>query len=183
MKIWRKIDRALEGFLAAMAIFASALVFVIMMIITVDVLSRLLFNHPFAGIAEIVSLMIIVFTFLVLPHVTAKNGHVRTTMFYDRANRNGKLIIDLLASVIGIVVYAFVIKASMKGFFNAININEAEIAGSVRIPTVPGRFCIIFGSVLMILEMINKTVKYGYSLITGKDYEEGKMEDKGGALE
>ena len=76
----------LESILAAMAIFASALVFVIMLIITVDVLSRLLFNHPFAGVAEIVSLMIIIFTFLVLPHVTARNGHVRTTMFYDKVN-------------------------------------------------------------------------------------------------
>ena len=86
MKIWKKIDHVLESILAAMAIFASALVFVIMLIITVDVLSRLLFNHPFAGVAEIVSLMIIIFTFLVLPHVTARNGHVRTTMFYDKVN-------------------------------------------------------------------------------------------------
>ena len=182
MKIWRKIDRALEGFLAAMAIFASALVFVMMLIITVDVLSRLLFNHPCAGVAEIVSLMIIVFTFLVLPHVTAKNGHVRTTMLYDRANRNGKLVIDILACIIGILVYAFIIKASYKGFLNAINISEAEIAGSVRIPTAPGRFCIIFGSVFMILEMINKAVKYTYSLVTGNDYEQGGMADEGGNL-
>lgn len=182
MKIWRKIDRALERLLAAMAIFASALVFIIMLIIMVDVLSRLLFNHPFAGVAEIVSMMIIVFTFLVLPHVTAKNGNVRTTMLYDKASRNGKLIIDIIACVIGVLVYAFIIKASYKGFINAININEAEIAGSVRITTVPGRFCIIFGSAFMILEMINKAVKYAYSLITGKDYEEGQMIDEGGTL-
>ena len=170
MKIWKKIDHVLESILAAMAIFASALVFVIMLIITVDVLSRLLFNHPFAGVAEIVSLMIIIFTFLVLPHVTARNGHVRTTMFYDKVNRNGKLIIDILACIIGIVVYAFII------------IGEAEIAGSVRISTVPGRFCIIFGSSMMILEMINKTVKYMYSLITQKDFDQGGMADEGGNL-
>lgn len=182
MKIWKKIDHVLESILAAMAIFASVLVFVIMLIITVDVLSRLLFNHPFAGVAEIVSLMIIIFTFLVLPHVTARNGHVRTTMFYDKVNRNGKLIIDILACIIGIVVYAFIIKASYKGFINAINIGEAEIAGSVRISTVPGRFCIIFGSSMMILEMINKTVKYMYSLITQKDFDQGGMADEGGNL-
>jgi len=182
VKIWKKIDHVLESILAAMAIFASALVFVIMLIITVDVLSRLLFNHPFAGVAEIVSLMIIIFTFLVLPHVTARNGHVRTTMFYDKVNRNGKLIIDILACIIGIVVYAFIIKASYKGFINAINIGEAEIAGSVRISTVPGRFCIIFGSSMMILEMINKTVKYMYSLITQKDFDQGGMADEGGNL-
>ena len=115
-----------------MAIFASALVFVIMLIIVVDVLSRLLFNHPFAGVAEIVSMMIIIFTFLVLPHVTARNGHVRTTMLYDKVGRNGKLVIDLIASILGVLVYAFIIRASWKGFMNAINIGEAEIAGFVR---------------------------------------------------
>lgn len=103
-------------------------------------------------------------------------------MFYDKVNRNGKLIIDILACIIGIVVYAFIIKASYKGFINAINIGEAEIAGSVRISTVPGRFCIIFGSSMMILEMINKTVKYMYSLITQKDFDQGGIADEGGNL-
>lgn len=103
-------------------------------------------------------------------------------MFYDKVNRNGKLIIDILACIIGIAVYAFIIKASYKGFINAINIGEAEIAGSVRISTVPGRFCIIFGSSMMILEMINKTVKYMYSLIAQKDFDQGGMADEGGNL-
>ena len=182
MKTWRKIDHALERFLAFMAIFASALVFIIMLIIVVDVLSRLLFNHPFAGVAEIVSMMIIIFTFLVLPHVTARNGHVRTTMLYDKVGRNGKLVIDLIASILGVLVYAFIIRASWKGFMNAINIGEAEIAGFVQIPTAPGRFCIIFGSLFMILEQINKTVKYAYSLFTGKDYDKAGMADEGGQL-
>ena len=54
---------------------------------------------------EIVSMMIIIFTFLVLPHVTARNGHVRTTMLYDKVGRNGKLVIDLIASILGVPPY------------------------------------------------------------------------------
>lgn len=107
----------------------------------------------------------------------------KTQLFVQRRFADcHKLIIDILACIIGIVVYAFIIKASYKGFINAINIGEAEIAGSVRISTVPGRFCIIFGSSMMILEMINKTVKYMYSLITQKDFDQGGMADEGGNL-
>lgn len=40
----------------------------------------------------------------------------------------------------------------------------------------------IFGSSMMILEMINKTVKYMYSLITQKDFDQGGMADEGGNL-
>ena len=39
--------------------------------------------------------------------------------------------------------------------------------------TVPGRFSIIFGSALMILEFINQIIKYTYELVTGKSFAEG----------
>lgn len=61
---------------------------------------------------------------------------------------------------------------SRAGFINAIEIGEAEIAGSLRITTVPGRFIIIFGSLLMILEFINEIVKLVYRIRTGKDLTE-----------
>ena len=45
--------------------------------------------------------------------------------------------------LIGVIVYACIIRASWANFINAIKIGEAEIAGSLRITTVPGRFIII----------------------------------------
>ena len=172
MTILRKVDRLLEKFLAIMDGLASISIFGIMILITADVLSRLLLNKPFVGTAEIVSSIIIIVCFLEIPYVSVKGAHVRTTMLYDEVGMRGKSIINLIAAILGALVYAFIIKASWGGLLHAIKIGEAEIAGSFRITTVPGRFAIIFGSALMILEFIAQIIKYGYNIVTGKDFYE-----------
>lgn len=174
MSVLRKIDRILERFLAMMDGIAAIAVFAIMLLITADVLSRLLLNRPFAGTAEIVSSVIIIVCFLEIPYVAVRGAHVRTTMIYDKLGVNGKLVIDIIAAILGALVYAFIIKASWGNLINAINIGEAEIAGSVRITTIPGRFSIIFGSGLMALELVAQVLKNTYKLVTGKEsHEEG----------
>lgn len=174
MTILRRIDRMLERFLSIMDGIASISIFLIMILITADVLSRLIFNKPFAGTAEIVSSIIIIVCFLEIPYVAVKGAHVRTTMLYDKVGVKGKLVIDIIAALLGILVYSFIIRASWGNLFHAINIGEAEIAGSFRVTTVPGRFAIIFGSGLMVLEFVAQIVKFSYKLITGKNfYEEG----------
>lgn len=172
MSVLRKLDRCLERFLSIMDGIAAISVFGIMLLITADVLSRLILNKPFAGTAEIVSSIIIIVCFLEIPYVAVKGAHVRTTMLYDKVGVKGKHVIDIVAALIGVLVYAFIIRASWGNLLNAISIHEAEIAGSVRITTVPGRFSIIFGSVLMILEFINQIIKYTYELVTGKSFAE-----------
>ncbi|WP_320129642.1 TRAP transporter small permease [uncultured Sphaerochaeta sp.] len=171
MDVLRKISKGFEKFLSWMDGIASISIALIMVLITADVLSRLLLNKPFVGTAEIVSSMIIIVCFLEIPYVSLRKGHVRTTVLYDRVGRKGKNIIDIVACLLGIVAYGLIIKASFPGFLNAIDINEAEIAGFFRITTVPGRFAIIFGSVLMILEFLNQIIQYSYDLVTGKTSE------------
>ena len=178
MTILRRIDRMLERFLGIMDGIASVSIFVIMILITADVLSRLIFNKPFVGTAEIVSSIIIIVCFLEIPYVAVKGAHVRTTMLYDKVGAKGKLIIDILAAFLGILVYSFMIRASWGNLLHAISIGEAEIAGSFRVTTVPGRVAIIFGSALMILEFIDQIVKYGYSLLTG-----GSFYGEGGSVQ
>ena len=169
MTLFKKFDSILTKFLRITDGLASASIFAIMILITADVISRLAFNKPFTGTAEIVASIIIIVCFMEIPYVALKGAHVRATLLYDVVGRNGKLIIDSVAAVIGMVVYVFIIKASWANFINAIVIHEAEIAGSFRITNVPGRFVIIFGSALMILEFAAQLIKNIYALVEGKD--------------
>lgn len=171
MKFWKRIDTLLSRFLQSMSLIAAAAVFLIMLLITADVMSRLILNRPFAGTAEIVSSIIIMVCFMEIPYVAVKGAHVRSTTFYDKMSPTGQHITDILAAALGILVYAFIIRASIPGFINAIRIGEAEIAGSVRITTVPGRFIIIFGSILIILEFFSQIVKLTYTLVTKNNTE------------
>lgn len=173
----QKLVKGLDRFLSWMDGIASIFIFVIMILITADVCSRLFFNKPFAGTGEIVSMIIIIVCFLEIPYVSVRGGHVRSTMLYDKVGDKGKHIIDIIASLIGIAVYTLIIIASWKGFLNAIAINEAEVAGSVRVTTIPGRFVVIFGSLLMVLEFISLILQHAIALKEGKSVVQS--EDKG----
>ena len=74
MSFFRKADKLLERFLSIMDGAAAIAVFGIMLLITADVLSRLLLNKPFAGTAEIVSSIIIIVCFLEIPYVELMCG-------------------------------------------------------------------------------------------------------------
>jgi len=176
MDVIRKVSKGFEKFLSWMDGVASLSIAIIMVLITADVLSRLLLNKPFVGTAEIVSSLIIIVCFFEIPYVSMIKGHVRTTVLYDIVGRKGKDIIDIVACILGMVVYGLIIKASFPGFLYAIEINEVEIAGSFRISTIPGRFAIIFGSGLMMLEFLHQLIKYSYDLVAEKDIEgEGEI--------
>lgn len=175
---FRKISKGFETFLSWMDGIASFSIAAIMVLITLDVLSRLILNKPFVGTAEIVSSIIIIVCFFEIPYVAVKGAHVRTTVLYDKVGNKGKAIINIVAAICGIVCYTLIIRASWPGFTNAIRINEAEIAGSFRITTIPGRFAIIFGSAMMVLEFVNQIIQYVYELKTGKKFFSEEKEDQ-----
>lgn len=158
MKIFLKVERIYNTFLSLLDAFTALMVFAIMILITTDVLSRTLFNHPFQGVSEIVSSCIIILCFFEIPYCLMKGSHVRSTIIYDKVSARTRACIDLVCCVLGIIVFILIIVSSWKNLLHAIEINDAEIAGSVRISTIPGRFAIVFGAVAMVIE-------YGFLIV------------------
>lgn len=136
------------------------MVFGIMLLITADVCSRTFFNHPFQGVSEVVSSCIIILCFFEIPYCLMKGSHVRSTIIYDKVSPRVKTYIDLVCCIIGLVVFSLILKASFGNLMNAIRINDAELAGTVRISTVPGRFSIVFGSLAMMVEYVLLIIRY-----------------------
>jgi len=68
---------------AALGIAASAILMVMMMITTVDVVSRYVFNYPLRSAFEVTELLLVVLIFAGLPLVSRADEHV-TMDFIDR---------------------------------------------------------------------------------------------------
>ena len=157
-KILGKIFSAFQG-------ICSAWLFVLMTLISIDVFGRAFFHKPFRGTPELVSFSIVVIAFLELPYVLYKNGHVRSTVFYDKVGPLGKDIIDFIAAVIGIVVFVILIRTSVNGFLRSIRIAEFEGEGALRIPTSPARGLMLVGAGFMVLQLIFNAGKKVYSIV------------------
>lgn len=159
MSVFRKIDRAFSFALTNINAFAAIIIFGLMLIITTDVIARVAFNSPIQGVAEIVSNAIIILCFLQIPYVLMEGTHLRSTIIYDKVGFKGKAIIDIIACILGALVFAFILYSSLPGFQRAVAIGDAELAGTLRISTIPGRFSILLGSALMVIEYIFLIIK------------------------
>lgn len=151
--MFHKLDTLHRGLLSVANSIGSAWIFVLMAIIVWDVGGRVFFNIPLKGTPELVSNSIIIITFLQIPYVMYKKQHLRSTMLYDTMPRLARDGIDIAASVVGIVLFSWLITSGWDHFVVSVRIGEFEGEGALRVPTAPGRFALIFGSALMIMEL------------------------------
>ncbi|MCL2851590.1 MAG: TRAP transporter small permease [Defluviitaleaceae bacterium] len=163
--IFRKLDNWFSNLLTLINSLSALITFAVMLIITFDVLSRVLFNAPIQGVAEIVGNVLVILCFMQIPFVLMKGRHLRSTVLYDRMGFKGKNIADLLACLLGMLVFLLIMNAGWTSFLRAWAISEGEMAGTLRIPTSPGRFAIVFGSALMAIEFFILAVKHILNLV------------------
>ncbi len=152
MRLFSKLDALHRGFLSVANSIGSAWIFVLMAIIVWDVVGRVIFNAPLKGTPELVSNSIIIITFLQIPYVLHKKQHLRSTMLFDRLPTPARNLIDVAIAIVGIALFLLLITSSWGHFVVAVRIGEFEGEGALRVPTAPGRFALIFGSTLMIME-------------------------------
>lgn len=98
--------RFLRGLIFMMAYASGAGVFVMMTTICLDVLLRQ-FARPLTGAYDIVKIASALTLALALPYTTAVKGHVAIEYFFHKLDRRGRILVDILMRLLGIVLFAF----------------------------------------------------------------------------
>jgi len=141
---------------------ATAWIFVIMFLMTGDVLGRTLFNHPITGTPEIVKISIVGIVFLQIPHTLWVGRHIRSDILLMRLSPRKRYIFESILFVVGILFFVGIIWAAWSLTVEAWQIHEYEGEGALRVPTAPIRTIILIGSAvtaLMFLFRIKDNVK------------------------
>lgn len=158
-----KIRTIFDGTLTTLNFIGTIWIFIIMLIIMYDVVSRNFFNAPFVGTAEIVRNTIVIILFLQITDVLRRGQHVRATIIYDKLSDKGKLILLTFACTLGAVLFGLMAYVSWPPAMEALMTNQYEGEGALRVPTFPARFAIVIGSALMCIQflvMIHDAFKY-----------------------
>jgi TRAP-type C4-dicarboxylate transport system permease small subunit len=137
----QRLVRALH-MLAAIWLFALAF------LILADVLARGLLNSPIQGTAELVSNSIVAIAFLQLSHSIRMRGMLRAEFldaFLPLWLMRG---FAMLGYVMGCILFLALAYASWDPMITAIEINEYQGDGALRVPTYPLRIIIVGASVL-----------------------------------
>lgn len=146
--------KLLQGLMAILNAIGTAWIGVITVIISCDILGRVLFNSPIIGVPEIVKVSVVAIVWLQMSHTLKIGGHIRSDFILDRLSPKGRAFIDLIASLLGALVFGLLVYAGWDNMIEAWRIGEFEGELPVRVPTYPVRSIVLLGAALTSFQFI-----------------------------
>jgi TRAP-type C4-dicarboxylate transport system permease small subunit len=86
-------EKAVTGFSSWFNMVASAALVAMMLLTSVDVFMRYLFNHPITGTYDLVGLLGAVLAAFAMPYTMLKKGHVAVEILVQSLSRGKQLIV------------------------------------------------------------------------------------------
>jgi TRAP-type C4-dicarboxylate transport system permease small subunit len=146
--------------LSSLNLLASVWIMVIVALISADVLGRSLFNTPVQGVPEIIKFSVVGMFWLQMAYVLREKAHLRSTLLLGPMPPWAQRIVLVLNSIVGIVVFALIVRFAVPELMKAWEIDEWEGAPPVRIPVWPIWSLIVLGAALTVIQFAIDTVKY-----------------------
>lgn len=153
-----KVVKGINDFCGWLSAAGSIWIMALMFIVGMDVVGRLFFKHPLVGTPEIVRNSIVGIAFLQIAYAMYEKRHVRTTLIVSRVPPVAKAGLDILASIIGVLVFIFVVFSNWDLTVVAWAELEFEGEGALRVPTYPIRTLVLIGSILMVWQCVQSVV-------------------------
>jgi TRAP-type C4-dicarboxylate transport system permease small subunit len=131
---------------------------IIVVVISVDVVGRYFFSHPFQWSQEVATLALFLLFIAAIPFTTAADGHVRTETMYENYSERQRHIADAIASLCGAIfmgVIAIWQIRELPGLYK-----RGEGAEFINIPYWPislfVALCMLFGMLQLLLRLIER---------------------------
>ncbi|MCX5907084.1 MAG: TRAP transporter small permease subunit, partial [Deltaproteobacteria bacterium] len=81
-------------------------------------------------------------------HTLKIGGHIRSDVILDRLSPKGYAVVNIIASLLGAFIFAFLVYAGWDNMIEGWRIGEFEGELPVRVPTYPVRSILILGAAL-----------------------------------
>lgn len=143
----------LHKVLERLNLLSSLGILVLMILITADVVGRLL-GHPISGVPEIVRFAVVCMFWLQMAYVLRTGGHLRTTLVFDVLPRFWQRGVLMLNAAVGCVIMLMIVRYGVPELMKAWRIGDFEGAPPVRIPVWPIWTVIVCCAVLTALQFI-----------------------------
>ena len=152
------LSKVFTGMENGLAFIGFILSFVLMILVSVNILLRYLFDYPITGTIELTELMMVPMVFLPLAFAQKSGGHIRADALYTQIPHPYKGALDVLINTIGCAVCALFVWLTFQDAWAAYLVKDIT-PGHVKILTWPFRIAIPIGffalAIRFIYEMIH----------------------------
>ena len=134
------------------ATLLGCLIIVLMLVITVDVVGRFVFNSPLPGGVEISSLLFVWVIFLPLSYVLFQGNHVRLTLLLLHFPQPGRSIAEFINAALSLLFFGFLTYGGWTQFLESFRVAET-MAAPIWIPLWLGKLAVPLGCFLIVVEL------------------------------
>ena len=165
MDVFNKLNEKIGVFSKLLSYAGALVLFALMLLTTMDVAGRYLFNTPLMGVFEITEFMMVCLVFCSLAYTQSKKAHVAVDILIGQMSKKKQRMIDILNYGISVIILALITWKSIERGFEIMASNESS--GTLQIPVYPFLFVVGLGSAALCIEffkdMINRIRGHGES--------------------
>ena len=136
----------------ACGILAEALVFLLMLLVSAEIVARHIFNSPIPGHVEAATLSLVLILYLGLAYAQLMHAHVRVEIFIFRVKGKKREILESLTLFLSLIPSVLMLWATAQKAIVSVKGREF-VSGVANFPVWPGRCAVAFGFILLSLTL------------------------------
>lgn len=131
----------------------------LMLMMTGDVIGRVLFNSPIKGSYELASYLLACFVLLGIAYTYQVGGHVRIDLLVTRLPKRAAYICEIISILLSLFIVAILV---WQGWL--LGISDTAVSEQLRIPEGPFRLLVPFAATMLWLVLLAELIEKIYGL-------------------
>lgn len=148
-----RAESLLDRLLDLMAGLAGAALFVMMLMVVANTLTRKFLNWPITGVFELTASMLTLAVFLALAYTQKAGAHISVDVVSRHFSGATRTLFEIAAPVLGALCFAWATYASWLFAFESYEMGEQEW-GSITYPIWPVKMLVCFGLAALTLRYV-----------------------------
>ena len=146
------MSKLINRFFLAINVFCAVAVFSMMALIVTDIILRTFRLGSIPSGIEIIELSVVLIVYLPLAALQQKKGHIRVKVIHNYLPHRMKLFVDFFAWLLFLLFFVIILWKGLGMLNISLAIKERMI--NSPIPVYPIRFCLVLGSLFMVVQLI-----------------------------
>lgn len=133
-------------------IIGGIILVVMMVLVSVDVLGRYIFNSPLHGTNELVEFLMVGLFYFTVSHAQALRTHIRVEFLITYLSPRLRIKLDIFCHLLGLLIFALIAWQSGRAALQAWKLGETTF-GVILFPLFPSKLLVPLGSFLFCLRL------------------------------
>jgi TRAP-type mannitol/chloroaromatic compound transport system permease small subunit len=162
-----RIDRALFRLEAAFTLIGGIVIFLLVLLASVNILGRWLFSLPVSGYIDWVEQSMAFIAFLGIAYTQRVGGHIRMDIVVGQLRGRSLWFAELLTSLLMLAVTLVLIYGSYLHFWRAYDLGDSSL--DINLPTWPAKFVVTFALVFLAVRLLLQIWGYLRAIASGTE--------------